>query len=1045
MPRLTYTIDVDSPAKQTTFQENMMTRNQGSFQLERLHTWRLNPDYEDTQPPLVYFLGIQTSKHLAIILPKMAYADRTSFTSDISSLGPLTVTIEKSSAKIKIYYEAFLYTHELKYSTNIQTDRLLTISLTDLDAKNYNHNNIIFTKMVEAVQQFRQRRTVVNRITHVIAFVANAEHPQNDIIAEPHQIHIKELKKVERKFFFEFILANVPSQNTHSDNQVWQSKMCVMKKVSMPYTMPIDLPNLQPGRVTTLPTEPDQKEKLLSIESFFNSATDAAWRQFVREDTRQALYFELLYNPETVLTYTFNYFYHKYLYKNMEQFDKMFAAYKEGGWVFTNPLCSEWLLTCIDFPGSGLLGSQDTDFGWTPRIDEVSNKFNVSNRVAFDNTAAWPDNCTNHAIAPDAQGQNWGTDMHTLYVLSTESHQLDAFLGRPTYDKKTNEWIPNKHVPACSLTQACCNFVDKFYGCVFTNHGSVPQSKDQLGKFFNRGTDFSVLTKSRELLHVKVPVLLNVPEDGRIESTTFYSYVMVRVKLDGVLGRTAYIADNVHNKALSASYMTSLCKAAAELYPAPTHKETLNHLFGKCYCFCQSLTKQIVPISYGYPMDQLIRLKEPCDILVELGQLQLQLPLDTEIPVVDPGRKPNAMGPPRQFEHREPVGYDMYAYHGPTSQVYSTYNANLVSDKIKHPPTKRGGGGGGSSGGSGGTGGGGNTSSSSSTERPPSLCTLLFSQAHIYYWCRNPTGNDAKVLGTKSLMTVVHTQPDKPTLANVFMAEFVRPNGVIDKLCAYAHTYFSTRTLNHKVGILPNLDPPAVSDDMMYIAFKADEAAVCRFNQILYNKTSVSPPVVYFAQFSTSNNHANYSPSRALRTKKKEESLTRPKSTHTNSPTTFFCFMNVDRKGYMSLSKLHNGHEHEVYQSLYGIKNLTKKYTKPDKDFIALELSTKKVNTLDDLTGSEKLLKNVIWSMYVIVDQFRQHVINSKLFTNVTLFSNNKHKANAGEEIRIHNLENTLTSLSVGYGQLKTEHAKLQGEHLKLKLEYEQIILQSHQ
>ncbi|AOO32651.1 protein ORF87 [Cyprinid herpesvirus 3] len=1006
---------------------------QSSAKLKRLNDWLLTDQAEGKQPPYVYFIGIQTIKHLARVLPKIAYADRSSFLSDPASLGDHCSVIQKDKeTNIRIYYEAFLFDHELQYTTNIQTEKLKVKSIDEINAWTpgaQERADPTFECMVQVVKLFRASRTTTSTTSHVVAFVADQ---QNDWIAQPQHIHVAHLNKQNRKFFFKFHISNILMIDAHSDTQVWQSKMCIMKKANMAYVAPNKAPiYLSPGSVTVLPPTPEPHEKRLAIESFFLEANAEKWRSFVHTNTQTALYFELLFNPETVVTYAINYFYHKTICGDSEGlFDLYFGSQQNRGWVYSDPACVEWLLTCLDLDKTDLVGPDDDSFGWTPRTDDDSDRFNVTNRVAFDNTAAWPDNCTNHAIAPEAQGLHHDTDLNRIYVIATESHQLDAFLGRPTQDpREPGVWTPNKHVPANTLTQACCNFVDKFYGRVLTGINGVPESKDQLGKFFNRGTDFSVLTKCRELMHVKVPVLFN--KEGA------YAYVMVKVKLDAVLGKAAYVAGNVHNKTLSASYTAALCKAAAELYPREMLKTALGNLFTKCYCFCQSLTKRMVPISYGREVDELIRTRDDIsNIIVALGPL----PGECKHPRVDPMYKPPSMGPPREHPGAEPVSWDMLDYHGPTSQVYSTYNANLVSDKTKAKvKSKRGGTSGVAGGGAGeenscagsasadtstGLCGCGKPIAHSPLERPPSLCTLLFSRTHIYYWCRNPSGNDAKVLGTKSLMTVVYLMPDnqedtKNTMPNIFTAEFMRPNGNVDTLCAYGHTYFSTRTLNHKVGTLPNLDGITINGTTVEIPlfYEIPKEAIARFNQFLYNKPSQDPPVVYFAQFSTSNNHHNYSPSRALRLKRKEESLIRPKSTHTNSPTTFFCFMNVIREGYISLSKLHNGHASQVYQSLYGIKNLTKKYNKPERE---LRMSVHENHTLDNLTGSEKLLKNIIWSMYKIIPGFRRHIDDSQLFK-VSLFIN---KTGSGEEIKISKLEKMLQSITSAYNHLKQEHER---------------------
>ncbi|AMB21656.1 hypothetical protein [Crucian carp herpesvirus] len=1017
---------------------------QSSVKLQKLNEWLMSPEAEGKQPPCVYFIGIQTIKRLGRVLPKIAYADRSSFLSDPSLLGENCSVIEKEKdVNIKIYYEAFLMDHELQYTTNIQTEKLKTKSISEILNWSPNPQDRLdptFECIVQVVKLFMSTRTMTSTVSHVVAFVADQ---QNDCIAQPHHIHVAHLHKLNRKFFFKFHISNILSIDALSDNQVWQSKMCIMKKANMAYVAPNKAPVLSPGSVSTLPPTPEDHEKRLSIETFFLESSADRWRNFVHTNTQTALYFELLYNPETVVTFAINYFYHKIICGDTSGiFEEYFGSQQGQGWVYTDPACVEWLLTCLDLDKNLdiVVGPEDDSFGWTPRTDDDSDRFNVTNRVAFDNTAAWPDNCTNHAIAPEAQGLHHDTDLNKIYVISTESHQLDAFLGRPT--NVQGVWHPNKHVPANNLTQACCNFVDKFYGKVLTGINGMPESKDQMGKFFNRGTDFSVLTKCRELLHVKVPVVFS--GDG------IYAYVMVKVKMDAVLGKAAYVAGNVHNKTLSASYTAALCKAAAELYPRDMLKTALGNLFTKCYCFCQSLTKRMVPVSYGREVDELIRTRDDINILVSLGPL----PGEAKHPRVDPLCKPNSMGPPREFAGFEPVSWDMLDYHGPTSQVYSTYNANLVSDKTKaKTKSKRSA--------ADGTGcenvespcpshseadpalglcGCGKPISHSPLERPPSLCSLLFSRTHIYYWCRNPAGNDAKVLGTKSLMTVVYTNPEidsKVTMPNVFTAEFMRPNGNVDSLCAYGHTYFSTRTLNHKVGTLPNLEGINIGGTTVEIpvSYNITKEAIGRFNQFLYNKPSQDPPVIYFAQFSTSNNHQNYSPSRALRLKKKEESLIRPKSTHTNSPTTFFCFMNVIREGYISLSKLHNGHASQVYQSLYGIKNLTKKYTKPERE---LRMSVQENHTLDDLTGSEKLLKNIIWSMYKIIPGFRRHIDESQLFK-VSLFIN---KTSSGEEIRINKLEKMLQSITSAYNSLKQDHERTISElrHIQSAKEFKALL-----
>ncbi|UWI83619.1 protein ORF45 [Anguillid herpesvirus 1] len=1012
------------------------------------------------KPPCVYFLGIQTKKRMGRSLPKVVYADHSSFVGSASDLGPTKNIICKTD--VKIFFEAFLFPDRLEYTTNIQTDKLKTLSLDKLECSP--DQDKIFLTMIETVNSFRAAAYYggsTETVSCVIAFVA--AYSQNCVQAGPEHIRITDMEKKTRKFNFTFYIA--PMQTQFSDQQVWQSTMCVMKTDVTNYAAPIKPRERFACHVTqqnSCAPISEGREKRLTIEHFFLGADDAGWRSFVTQDTKLALYYETLYNPETVITWVINWAFHTMGPGFPSLFHQYFDEQPNRGWCYTDPAGSKWILEACDIVDPGetdlMVDLTRTEpyepdgvkpFGWQTVKDDVLDKFNVPHRVAFDNTAAWPENCTNQAVDPAAQGLAPLTDLHTIHVVSTEAHQISAFIGadRPPQKLKDKKQVE----PAISLTQACSNFVDKFYGQVFTNINGVPASEDQLGKFFNRGTDFSVLTKSKELTFLRVPLLLDLtsfdhkvaddlPEGSIAADNVGVAYVSVRVKLDQILGRMAYLADNVHNKTLSASYMTTLCKAAAELTDRVDADRTLTTLFTKCYGFCQSLTYRMLPLSYGVSIDTLLsRAHHQVDAFqanwafLNAPELKAACGLGgvDEGPRIDPGFKPTSLGPSRVHGNKTPIGHDLFAFHGPTSQVYTTYNANLVSDKLKNGES-----------------------------RQPSDTTLLLSQAHVYYWCRNPTGNAAKVLGTKSLMAVVYQQAEDPSIPNTFTGEFLRPNGAVDRYQVYGQTYFSTRTLNHKVGVLPHLGPGVLKDltledgvDLMALIQPAppNKDKLKQFNMILYNKDVDdgvgTGPIVYFAQFSTSNNHANYCESRSKRTKKKQESLIRPKSTHTNSPTTFFCMLNTSRRSFLSLSKLHNGHEAEVHQSLYGIKNLSKKYTKNERWYIGHTLKKGRA-TLDDLTGTEKVLKAVIWLMYTVVPAFKRHVDGTKYFSRVNLFNSKSVQQQSSPADVCSICANTLNDRSCpgiqgpafsikeensAYTELKNQYESLQKEYELLK------------
>ncbi|MGL6047731.1 MAG: hypothetical protein ACRC02_14880, partial [Vogesella sp.] len=316
----------------------------------------------------------------------------------------------------------------------------------------------------------------------------------------------------------------------------------MLKKVRLEYSMSAPSPQLRPAVLSVLRPEPEGAEKRVTIECFFDRATTDEWRDFVLNDTRQALYYELLYNPETVVTFAVNYLYHYKIWGDTTVFDQVFGEQMDSGHVYTTPQCVEWLLACVDLFTIRGDKIDINEFGWTPHMDSTSAKFNVDTRVAFDNTAAWPQSCTNHAVHPSAQGQNADVDMGSVYVISTESHQLDAFLGRPI--KQANEtYAANPRIPALTISQACVDFVEQFYGPIFTENKQYQQYYQQnhhadeprltqspnAKRFFNRGTDFSVLTKCKELTYVKVPVIKSAAFD--------IVYMLVRVRLDAVLGR----------------------------------------------------------------------------------------------------------------------------------------------------------------------------------------------------------------------------------------------------------------------------------------------------------------------------------------------------------------------------------------------------------------------------------------------------------------------------------------------------------------------------
>lgn len=976
----------------------------------------------DQPTSVTYCLGISTPKSLTSSLPTAIYINGQSFGHAFSALSTNeTLTLCKNDAdpkndNITHYFYEMVLDHCKKilyYNTKVQSNDYAQALYKEIPEKiaslQSSHETMpcVEYQMFTRAWQFIEQQKEYNTVTHIIDILAANTNP---IIVDPSMVKVDTFTRIERKIYLLVHLVNVKDWVQSSDEQVWHSKMCIIRKKTQRFSKPADNPEERLIDPMGYEKEPDTStsEKVLSIEYYFQRCNHEQWRRYVDRHPREILYYELLYNPETVLTYAVNYM---YLVRNLqarEIFETLFAHEIAQPHLYVQPQSCEWLVACCDVVNSA---DAPREFGWTPdMMDDISDKFNVTTRVAFDNTAAWPKNCTNPSVASDVQGHHPETHTKSFHVLTTEEHQQIAFLGC----NRKQQFTPT---PATYVTEACGRLIDRLYGHFATGVGNVPMSKDQAGKFFNRGTDMSNLTKTKELLFVTVPVIMDV-------ETLKYTWVLLRVRADDVMGKLVFVADNIHNKTLSASYLTSIGKAISALHTpgnARAQLEALEQMFRTCYQHCVSLDKTFVPVSYGQVMDTVVTQSEQIEdhMRTYLAFLYGHFSLAIDPPCVfdEVHGKPQHLGPTRRHDNQPPVLWDMLVYHTSTSQIYDVYNSNVVSDKMQHTKRyKR------SHCGEPIVSDGVTISPSLSreSERVPSVTTLLLSQTNVYFWARSAnkseSGKANKVLGTMSLLPVFFLQmPLKcESMANLYTVDFVRASGVRTTCYCYGQTYFSTRTPTHEVGDMRYMAPNHCGEDGVPIVSLDMCEKYNAFNYVLYNIRNPTSSNITFAQFSTSDNQQCESIVRNLKSKRKCESIRLPKSTNTNSPTTFFCFLNYTRDEYVTFCKAHNGYSDLVVQCLLGIKNLTKKWKKDVKGELRKVLHDTyhwRGVTLDDLTGSDKLMKMVIWGMYNTLPEFKRHVDNSALFSSVTLFHKNTKQTHNTAQLhaRINTLTDTVT------------------------------------